>query len=378
MAVDATYDVVILGAGIFGSYAALHFNKRQRHVLLVDSELRSWTKASVVNQARVHVGYHYPRSIATARLAHEHLKRFQAEHASFINTSFTHYYAIDRQGSLTDAQQFVRFCDFVGIPLRKVTPPDVLRRERLEAVFETTEHSFDPLLIRRHYTDKLQESAVELAFGSTVAEAEVDRGSWRLELLAADGARRTVEAGAVLNATYVNINAVNRVFGFGDIPVVHEISEIAMLKCPALTGMGLTVMDGPYVSIMPYGLSGLHSLSSVLYTHHAISLENDPTFDCQSLRPDCRPAAIRSCNSCPVRPPSNIRKILSQLSLFVKDSADYYPHGSLFTVKTKLKSSFVDDARPTDIRVLSSSPTYAVIFSGKINSIYEVERLDAP
>ena len=74
------YDIVVIGAGIFGSYASLHFAKKQCKVLLLDAEPRPWLKASAVNQARMHVGYHYPRSIATAQLAHDYLIRFGEEH----------------------------------------------------------------------------------------------------------------------------------------------------------------------------------------------------------------------------------------------------------------------------------------------------------
>ena len=47
---------------------------------------------------------------------------------------------------------------------------------------------------------------------------------------------------------------------------------------------------------------------------------------------------------------------------------------SLFTIKSKLKSSYIDDGRPTEIKKLKSNPDFYCIFSGKINSIYEIEK----
>lgn len=46
--------------------------------------------------------------------------------------------------------------------------------------------------------------------------------------------------------------------------------------------VGLTVMDGPFFSLMPFGLTGLHSLSAVHFTPHKTSFEKLPHFDCQS------------------------------------------------------------------------------------------------
>ncbi|MFM8485647.1 MAG: amino acid oxidase, partial [Bacteroidota bacterium] len=86
---------------------------------------------------------------------------------------------------------------------------------------------------------------------------------------------------AVINATYAATNSINGLFGLKSLALTHEISEIGFVTSRQFGNMGLTVMDGPFGSIMPYGLSGLLSLSSVAYTHHAISTDEVPVFDCQ-------------------------------------------------------------------------------------------------
>ena len=48
---------------------------------------------------------------------------------------------------------------------------------------------------------------------------------------------------------------------------------------------------------------------------------------------------------------------------------------SKFTVKSKLRSSHIDDSRPTQITKPIEKPGFYCIFAGKINSIYEVEKL---
>ena len=46
---------------------------------------------------------------------------------------------------------------------------------------------------------------------------------------------------------------------------------------------------------------------------------------------------------------------------------------SLFSMKPILKSSEVDDSRPTRIRVDSKEPYFVSVLSGKINTVYDLE-----
>ena len=49
----------------------------------------------------------------------------------------------------------------------------------------------------------------------------------------------------------------------------------------SLRNVGITVMDGPFFSLMPFGQTGLHSLTSVTFTPHETSYDAVATFPCQ-------------------------------------------------------------------------------------------------
>ena len=68
------YDKIIIGAGFYGLYAALFAGKRGERVLLLEQEKAPFMRATYINQARVHMGYHYPRSISTAVKSRDYFK----------------------------------------------------------------------------------------------------------------------------------------------------------------------------------------------------------------------------------------------------------------------------------------------------------------
>ena len=67
--------------------------------------------------------------------------------------------------------------------------------------------------------------------------------------------------------------------------------------------------------------------------------------------------------------------MIKQLKRYISDKVDIQYIFSLFAIKTTLKSSYIDDSRTTIIKKLASNPNYFSLISGKINSIYEVEKV---
>jgi len=374
---EETYDFAIIGGGLFGVYSALYLAEQGCRVVLIEKEKQLMTKASIVNQARLHSGYHYPRSIATALMSDDNKARFTHDHQAFIHSSFEKYYGIDRYSSFTDGAQFERFCDFIGLSCKPIDQHPAIRMERLEALFLTEEYTFDPILIANYYRSRLgQNKFITLLTQTQLVQADSDSDRWIIQIRARDSdAEKTIQAHQVINATYANSNGVNRLFKLPDIPLMHEISEMAFVSSPQLQHIGLTIMDGQFASIMPYGLSGLLSLSSVAYTHHKVAHAPLPEFDCQNINTACQPNFPSICNRCFARPASNYKKMERQIELYLKEEVQLFYIGSMFTIKSKLKANHIDDGRPTEIAILGENPRFYCIFAGKINSIYEIEKV---
>ena len=111
-----------------------------------------------------------------------------------------------------------------------------------------------------------------------------------------------VKTANVINATYSATNGILDLFAFRQIELTHEIAEMTFVKSAKTQLPALTVMDGSFCSLMPYGLSEYYSLSSVAYTPHEVSKSNLPQFNCQQINRQCLPKAPADCNQCAARP----------------------------------------------------------------------------
>lgn len=371
------YDVIIIGGGIFGCYAAVWLAQQGRKIALIEKETALFKKASIVNQARLHGGYHYPRSVATALMSDENKQRFTEEHRPFINFTFEKYYAIDRYASFTDALQFERFCDFINIKCEKVHHHHLFNFDHLEALYLTEEYSFDPLLIANYYRERVASfDNIHIFLHHQVKKATAKDKRWVVDVEKVENSSISAcfEAPVVINATYCASNAINTIFGVSPIQLMHEISEMVFIHSPQFKDVGLTVMDGPFASLMPYGLTGLLSLSSVAYTHHKVSYDDMPTFDCQHENLACKPNFTANCNACSAQPTSARHKMIAQISQYLSEKVTLQYFSNFFTIKSKLKANAIDDGRPTEIAMLHQNPDYYSLFAGKINSIYEIEK----
>ena len=65
--------------------------------------------------------------------------------------------------------------------------------------------------------------------------------------------------------------------------------------------------------------------------------------------------------------------MLRQLSNYLEDEVDLEYQFSMYTIRSKLQYSYIDDGRPTVATKMNSIPEYYCLFAGKINSIYEIE-----
>lgn len=367
-------DKVILGAGLYGLYSALFCGKRGEKVTVLEYDDGPFARATYINQARIHMGYHYPRSYATAKKSADYFERFCSEFGFCIHSGFQQIYATSASFSWTNADQFRKFCATAGIMCEDLDPKKYFRDGMVDGVFLTKEYTYDAQKLKDYFLGEIAKLPnVRIMYGARIESISSQEDNFRIALTSGGVLQTTY----LLNATYASINQVATRLGFDPFRIKYELCE--MIICGAgdkLKGIGITVMDGPFFSVMPFGMTGDHSLTSVTFTPHKTSYDPLPTFDCQASSGGlCCPGQLGNCNGCPAKPNTAWVYMSSMARKYLKDEYDFHYKGSMFSMKPILKASELDDSRPTVIRRHSDSPTFVSVLSGKINTVYDLDEV---
>lgn len=356
-----SYDVVVVGGGFFGLSIATHCARAGRRVLLVEKEEGLMRRASYHNQARVHNGYHYPRSVLTALRSRINFPRFVADHPGCVRSDFEKIYAVSRRMSKVSAAQFRRFVERIGAPL-EAAPARVaglFSTDRIEAVFRCQEYAFDADRLREVARGRALEAGVEIASATEAVSASAGPDGLVIGLRQA-GQDRAATGRLVFNCTYSRINELLRLSRLATIPLRHEYTEMCLVDPPAeLAGFGITVMCGAFFSIMPFPARGLHSLSHVRYTPHYAWKDDSAAAPDPYAVPAARPVPTAFASMC-----ADARRYLPAMS-----GCSY--RSSLWEVKTVLPRREGDDSRPILFRACSEAPRLINVMGGKIDNIYD-------
>jgi hypothetical protein len=328
-------------------------------VLLVERNLDLFSEASYFNQARIHNGYHYPRSLQTAYRSRVNFPSFIRDFPECVVKDFTKLYCVGRPMGKVTPNQFERFCDIIGAPWKPARPEFVrlFDPKLIAAVYEVVEYAFNSNLLRDSLRQKLNVAGVDIRLGMRVEEVEC----YPLSSVAHLAGGEEVESDYLFNCSYAGIKHIPGLDAQCQTPLKQEITEMALIEPPPeLACLAVTVMCGPYFSMMPFPPRSLHTLSHVRYTPHA-SWQDDGAGS-----PDPYQILADNCGN-------------SRAESILRDSARYMPslassaiRGSLFAIKTLLVRNEIDDGRPILFERSPTRPHVYTIMGGKLDNIYDV------
>lgn len=340
--------ILIIGGGVFGCNIAIELAKAKFDVDLVEQENDIMLLASMNNHNRLHLGYHYLRSIKTAEQSLEGLISFLFYYGESVYHNFDNYYAIAKEGSHTSAQEFLAFCDDVGIDYDEEYPePELMNPNTLEASFKVPEPVFDFQLLYSLVKKNITKKNIKLKLNTRCDDVKLkDNGKYKVML-----SGKEYEYDAVINATYQGINHINNSLGVKPKKINYEDVLIPLFKFNH-KAFGLTIMDGPFCSVMPNGTKENHFL---LYHVKESVLKRELSTS-----------------------PPNWR-ILSNIDnkVIYKESIKYYPflknvdnYSSYRAIRAVHENK--DDARLSELFTFEEFPKYYVVLSGKISTCVQV------
>lgn len=350
------HDFCIIGGGFYGLCIALYLKGAGARVVVYEAEEEVLSRASRVNQARIHTGFHYPRSFTTAMRSLVLHQRFASDFPDAVIDDFEMLYAIAKRRSKVSTARFANMFTQMGAPF-SVAPQhlvNLFEKDLIDSVFRTKEWAFDYRAIAKQLLKLLDRTSGELQLGSRVAHIEQLDDSVRVVLV--DG--RSTSCKIAFNCAYAHLNDVLHSSNISPLPLKHELVEIALVTPPEeLAGLAITVMDGPFFSTMPYPSTQSYSLTHVRYTPH-FSWED------------------------------GIQRVENPLNKFLpkprwrhmkQDAQRYMPclarvewQKSLFETKTVATKNEQDDGRPILLHRHHDAPNLLSVLGGKIDNIYDL------
>jgi len=284
-------------------------------------------------------------------------RRFMQDFPEAVVDDFQMLYAIARKRSKVSSKRFFQMFRTIGAPIQPAIPSQValFDPDMIESVFVCSEAAFDFLVLRRLMEERLDKVGVEVLMSTGLDSLEDRQGSVCANL--SDGSE--VVARYAFNVTYSKINDLLDRAKLPRAQLKHELAEIALVEPPnELRGFGVTVMDGPFFSCMPFPAEGLYSLTHVRYTPHKSWTDSAAT------NPSLTPLHVADT--------SRVQHMIHDGQRYLPCLAQAVPCKSLYEVKTVLTKNERDDGRPILYQRRPETSRVVSILGGKIDNIYDL------
>lgn len=260
----------IVGAGFFGLHLAHQIKLKypKAKIDLFEMNEEAMLGASVNNQCRLHLGFHYPRSGYTIYQSVMGFDDYLKYYEDCVAEMPENFYAIHKNGYV-NATEYMAVMDSFSLPykIEENINSFFKKPDDIELLLRVAEKSIDPKKVRKKL---LSFKKVNIITGTKIDFIDAESG----ELFSEN--KNLGQYDYLINATYMDPNLglppENR------FDLKYELTLLLLGKTNLPASTGLTIMDGPYASVYP-AYDGLHTLSSVVHTPFKIITETDDLYD---------------------------------------------------------------------------------------------------
>lgn len=317
----------ILGSGWYGCSIGLGLLNAGHEVELHEISDHLFAGASGGNPARLHLGFHYPRSGLTQAACQEHYAEFMARYGHLTHGVPINLYAIAAQDSLVD---FRSYCDTLRGRVEFIAvQPEEHGLQNVEGALLTGERHIVIERARDWFAEQLKS---HVQFG--VAPGAVDDPRWD----------------ATIDCTFCANDSEN----------IDRFEPCVMALLNGPTDTSVTIMDGPFSSLYAWNeRQDLSSLTSAKFT--PIS---------KTCRSWVEAKAILDAQS---------QSDLDQRGfLMLRQMADYWPEALNFDIvdyKRTIRAMPRSAADSRLVDVVKIGERALRVRAGKIDAIFHAERV---
>ena len=236
--------IAIIGAGWFGCHIAYELKKKNFKIKIFEKGTDIFSNASGNNTNRLHLGFHYPRSIKTRKMSSEGYKEFIKQYPNFSVELKENNYAIANdkynkinstsfRNAMRKSKLKFKECDSSETDLKNITE-----------VFKTRERQVDHNKAKTFFKKKLKNLII---FKSEIKKITRNKNMFNLNNEFFD---------FVINCTW------QQSFKLNTLDLTYEHCVISLYRSKRKDHKSYTIMDGPYYTLLKWSknLYGLYSV----------------------------------------------------------------------------------------------------------------------
>lgn len=347
-----TKSIAIIGGGIFGALNAIRLNEFGHDVTILERSQDLLTGASFNNQNRLHLGFHYPRDDETARQCIRGYESFKKTFRPSILSDFENAYFISSKGSNTSPEEYIKFCERHSLPYKHIELNSFYPKvKNVDLGILCGESVYDCMILRNLIIEMIKEKSIKILCSTNVEYIERNSGKYSLIV----SSKKKMSYDIIINCTYSDINRLTENL-FPDVTKnQYEYTMVPIIEWDHDL-LGITIMDGNFMTILPFGKTGKFLLYHV---EHSV-IERSVSYQIPLKWINNKTSPYKNINHSKL-----FNNMINDCIKFVPDLANSrlvgFLHGSRMVQDKKEKS----DARPSIIKEYEKG--YITVFSGKID-----------
>lgn len=252
--------IAIIGGGFYGCYIANKLKdkfKSKINIHIFEKNNKLILEAGKNNQYKLHIGYHYPRSLQTIKQTINGSKKFKKEFKRFIFYPKKNIYLIHKN-SLVGAKRYYKIYKKFNLKIKEFDIKKLYflkNQNDFEKAYQIEEGviKFEQL---NNFLIKRVERNCNVYKRKNIKYIDSSKG-----ILKDSNNKCYSKYDYIINCSYTNPNmGLKKIF-----KLKYELAGMLKIKNPFKEKIGISIMDGQFVTLYPRN-DYYSSLSSVKYT----------------------------------------------------------------------------------------------------------------
>ncbi len=239
--------ILIIGAGIHGCFLTKYLSKSKHEITLIEKNKDICLETSAATHNRANRGFHYPRSKKTANECKLSYKYFNKNYKKYLK-KISSFYCIERNSKISFSN-YLNFFKKNKLTYKVIAKSKFIKNSFIEGIIKAEEGCFNHEKIKLHLKKEIKKKNIQVFYNFNLLRVENDG---RQTLFISKNKIIKDKFDVIINATYNLSNQTLKKF-FSNIKLKkykHQITEVVAVKS-SLKFPGITIMDGPFCTIMP-------------------------------------------------------------------------------------------------------------------------------